>query len=106
MTYEQKKKVCQWHDANAALTQSQLADKAKREFGLFKATFQGTISGIVRGHQGRHGFKQLTAYGESGSVNSEEIPAQRDAIRENLKGFPLDDIYNIDETGLFLLPRT
>lgn len=177
LTYEQKKKICQWHDANAALTQSQLADKAKREFGLFKAPVQGTISGILRDRQkflhvkdvdlkskrtralafpavdealanwvlqcqakrvmlsgdlikarakrfatlsgipddqllsfsngwlqafqGRHGFKQVSAHGESGSVNSEEIPAQRDAIRERLKGVPLADIYNMDETGLF-----
>lgn len=176
LTYEQKK-ICLWHDANAALTQSQLADKAKREFGLFKAPVQGTISGILRDRQkflhvkdidlkskrtralafpavdealanwvlqcqakrvmlsgdlikarakrfatlsgipddqllsfsngwlqafqGRHGFKQVSAHGESGSVNSEEIPAQRDAIREHLKGVPLADIYNMDETGLF-----
>ena len=51
LTYEQKKKICLWHDANAALTQSQLADKAKREFGLFKAPVQGTISGILRDRQ-------------------------------------------------------
>nr|CCA18680.1 predicted protein putative [Albugo laibachii Nc14] len=150
LTYEQIM-ICQWDDANGALTQSQLADKAKREFGHFKAPVQRTISGILRDRQklvyvkdvdlkskrtralafpavdealanwvlqcqskrvmlsgdlikarakrfatlsgisddqllsfsngwlqafqGRHGFKQLSAHGESGSVNSEEIPA-------------------------------
>ena len=46
-------------------------------------------------------LQALTAHGERGSVNSEGIPAQRDAIREHLKGVPLADIYNMDETGLF-----
>ena len=167
----------QWHDANAALTQSQLAEKAKREFGLFKAPVQGTISCILRDRQkflhvkdvglkskrtralafpivdealanwvlqcqakrvmvsgdiikaramrfamlsgipddhmpsfskrvaslflGTSRLQALTAHGERGSVNSEGIPAQSDAIREHLKGVPLADIYNMDETGLF-----
>nr|CCA22152.1 hypothetical protein TRIADDRAFT_5525 [Albugo laibachii Nc14] len=34
LTYEQKKKIREWHDANVAPTQSPLADKAKCEFGL------------------------------------------------------------------------
>uniref|UniRef100_A0AAV1TSX4 Uncharacterized protein n=1 Tax=Peronospora matthiolae TaxID=2874970 RepID=A0AAV1TSX4_9STRA len=51
LTYEQKKKNYPWHDANTTLTQSQLADKAKREFRLFKAPVQGTISGILRDRQ-------------------------------------------------------
>uniref|UniRef100_A0AAV1ULX2 Uncharacterized protein n=1 Tax=Peronospora matthiolae TaxID=2874970 RepID=A0AAV1ULX2_9STRA len=51
LTYGQKKKICQWHDANTTLIQSQLADKAKCWFGLFKAPFQRTISGILRDSQ-------------------------------------------------------
>ena len=34
-------------------------------------------------------------------MNSEEIPAQRDAIQGHLKGVSLNDIYNMDKTGLF-----
>ena len=51
LEYEQKKEICQYHDANTDLTQSQLAYKAKREFGIFRAPVQGTISGIMRDRQ-------------------------------------------------------
>ena len=51
--------------------------------------------------QGRHGLQHLSTQGESGSVNSEKIFVQRNAIRERLKGVPLAGIYNMDETGLF-----
>ena len=40
-TYEQKKEMLQCHEPNAALTHSQLVDKAKREI----QSLEGAISG-------------------------------------------------------------
>lgn len=51
LMYEQKQKICQWHHANAALTQSQLADRANHELGLLKVIVEKTISCILRSHQ-------------------------------------------------------
>ena len=43
--------ICQWHDANAALSQLQLADKVKHKFGFLKVSVQRMISGILHDHQ-------------------------------------------------------
>uniref|UniRef100_A0AAV1V2S9 HTH CENPB-type domain-containing protein n=1 Tax=Peronospora matthiolae TaxID=2874970 RepID=A0AAV1V2S9_9STRA len=47
------------------------------------------LNGWLQSFQARHDFKQLSAYSESGSVNSKKIPAQGDAIREHLTGASL-----------------
>nr|CCA17138.1 CENPB protein Homeodomainlike putative [Albugo laibachii Nc14] len=60
--------------------------------------------GWIQAFQKRHGFRNMSAHGESCSVNTWVIPAQRDAIQERLKGVSLIDIYNMDERGLFYCP--
>nr|CCA23053.1 AlNc14C178G8163 [Albugo laibachii Nc14] len=42
-------------------------------------------NGWLLAFQKRHGFRHMSANGESGSVNTGAIHAQRDAIRERLK---------------------
>ena len=69
--------------------------------GIKKRSVAIVSNGWLQDFQGRHGCKQRSIHGESGSINSKKIPSHRDAIRERLKGVPLDEIYNMDETGLF-----
>ena len=58
-------------------------------------------NGWLQTFQKRHDFRHMSTHGESGSVNTGAIPAQRDAIRERLNGVSLADNYNMDEFGLF-----
>nr|CCA26566.1 putative CENPB/ARS binding proteinlike protein [Albugo laibachii Nc14] len=63
-------------------------------------------NGWLQAFHNRHSFRHMSAHGESGSVNTGAIPAQRDAIREHLKGVSLAEIDNMDETGLFYCLET
>ena len=49
----------------------------------------------------RHGFKAQKSYGESGSVDLDAIDRNMPTIKEKLQSYSLQDIYNMDETGLF-----
>jgi hypothetical protein len=58
-------------------------------------------NGWLEKFQDRHNIRSLRVYGESGSVNMEELERALPGIRDKLRGFSLRDIYNMDETGLF-----
>ncbi|KAL6517538.1 hypothetical protein OROMI_033239 [Orobanche minor] len=49
----------------------------------------------------KYSIKSYRRFGESGSVNMEDIENALPAIRSKLDQFQLKDIYNMDETGLF-----
>ncbi|XP_065874733.1 CENP-B homolog protein 2-like [Euphorbia lathyris] len=49
----------------------------------------------------RHAIRSFRRFGESGSVDMEKIEAFLPKIKEELDKWPLKDIYNMDETGLF-----
>ncbi|OWZ09130.1 CENPB protein Homeodomainlike [Phytophthora megakarya] len=48
LTFEQKKKICIWYDDHPFMTQTELAEKAKKEFVLDKQPGQPTILGILK----------------------------------------------------------
>ncbi|KAK1929385.1 Protein PDC2 [Phytophthora citrophthora] len=48
LTFEQKKKVYIWHDDHPSMTQTELAEKAKKKFVLDKQPGQATISGLLK----------------------------------------------------------
>ena len=49
----------------------------------------------------RYKLKKYVRHGDAGSVNMEDIEAELIEIREILKSYPTDDIYNMDESALF-----
>ncbi|KAE9208594.1 hypothetical protein PF004_g16722 [Phytophthora fragariae] len=53
LTFQHKKKICEWRAAHPSLTQRDLAQKALRDLALAKAPTQGTISNILKEVPGR-----------------------------------------------------
>ena len=49
----------------------------------------------------RHGIKSFRRFGESGSVDTQDMEQKLESIREKIDQFPKKDVFNIDETGLF-----
>lgn len=50
---------------------------------------------------GRYGFKHINLHGEAGDVDKEKVEDEIAKIREQLKAFDVEFIFNMDETGLF-----
>ena len=53
----------------------------------------------------QYGIESYGRFGESGSVDIVSIEQARPGLREILNKYELKDIYNIDETGLFIVCR-
>ena len=49
----------------------------------------------------RHGIKSFCRFGESGSVDVHDMEHKLVLIREKIDQFPMKDVFNMDETGLF-----
>ncbi|CAK8571898.1 unnamed protein product [Lathyrus sativus] len=49
----------------------------------------------------RHGIKSFHRFGESGSVDVQDMEQNLVSIREKIDQFPMKDVFNMDETGLF-----
>lgn len=49
----------------------------------------------------RHGIKSFRRFGESGSVDVQDMEQKLVSIREKIDQFPMKDVFNMDETGLF-----
>ena len=56
----------------------------------------------------RHTFKQFRIHGESGDAQMTGIEEQMQVLRTKIASYNRDDVYNMDETGLFynLAPDT
>jgi hypothetical protein len=74
--------------------------KAKRFAELLDINdFKGS-DGWVSNFKKRNGIKQYNLHGEASSAPSEEIISEeRRKLQEILSEFPLEDVYNCDETG-------
>jgi hypothetical protein len=61
-------------------------------------------NGWLTRYTGRNGLKELKRHGEAGSANSETVEKKRERIQELIQkcGYELQDIFNMDETGLFM----
>lgn len=55
----------------------------------------------LEGFKKRHGIRDRRRHGESGEVDMELVENERPKIKEILDSYELEDIYNMDETGLF-----
>ncbi|KAL2227918.1 UNVERIFIED_CONTAM: Tigger transposable element-derived protein 4, partial [Sesamum indicum] len=49
----------------------------------------------------RHGIKSFHHFGESSSVNMQDMKMKLEAIREKINQFSMKDVFNLDEIGLF-----
>jgi Tc5 transposase DNA-binding domain/CENP-B N-terminal DNA-binding domain len=89
--------------ANKVITGDVIIEKSKRFAELLGIdNFKGSDGWVTKFKQ-RHNIKQYNLHGEAGSAPSEEIIIQEKIkLREIIKEFPLDDVYNCDETGKFI----
>ncbi|KAL4282601.1 hypothetical protein GQ457_16G013430 [Hibiscus cannabinus] len=49
----------------------------------------------------RHGIKSFRRFGESGSVDIQDMEMKLESIREKVNQFFKNDVFNLDETGFF-----
>lgn len=58
-------------------------------------------NGWIDSFKRRHGIRNFRRFGESGAVDMEVLANELPMIREKLASYQPNDIYNMDETGLF-----
>jgi hypothetical protein len=83
------------------LTDDILSTKALEfAFLLKEDKFKGS-NGWVDGFKKRHNLKQYNIHGEAASAPLENLSTMREDLRQTLKDYNPEDIFNCDETGLF-----
>ena len=87
--------------ARLVITDNILSTKALGfAFLLKEDRFKGS-NGWVDKFKKRHNLKQYTMHGEASSAPLENLGAMREKLRQTLKDFAPENIFNCDETGLF-----
>lgn len=61
---------------------------------------KGLMVGLKSGKK-RYNIKQLRIDGESGDVKGPTVDSRNERLPEVVAGYSRDDIWNMDETGLF-----
>lgn len=62
--------------------------------------FKGS-DGWITNFKKRHNLKQYNMHGEAASAPLQNLDAMRENLRQTLKNYSPEDIFNCDETGLF-----
>src|SRR5690349_5335519 len=101
LTLQEKKKIIDASTGNDNRTE------LAKQFGISRTTLNGIIGpkrkieeAIEAGGSASISFKAIQ--GEAGAIDMVELRDwQMQILRDSLKEFPPDDIFNIDETGLF-----
>src|SRR6266498_3438822 len=83
------------------LTDDILSTKALEFAFLLKEDKFKESNGWVDGFKKRHNLKQYNIYGEAVSVPLENLSTMREDLRQTLKDYNPEDIFNCDKTGLF-----
>ena len=55
---------------------------------------------MVKNFVSRNGFVSKNLFGEAGSVDREKTKEGMEAIHDECEKYQLENIYNVDETGL------
>eukprot|EP00170_Pyropia_yezoensis_P006849 contig_27899_g6871 len=58
--------------------------------------------GYIRGFLSRTGIKSVKLHGQGGAVDKEATERGMEAVLKGLEAYRAEDIFNMDETGLFL----
>jgi hypothetical protein len=87
--------------AKLVITDSILQSKALGfAFLLKEDKFKGS-NGWVDNFKKRHNLRQYTMHGEASSAPLEDLDTMREKLRETIKNFSPENVFNCDETGLF-----
>ena len=76
---------------------SELAKDSRLEVGGNLKFSNGWAHNFKR----RHGIRQFVMHGEGGSASEEDVRKARELLKLALGDYKIEDIYNMDETGLF-----
>ncbi len=63
-------------------------------------TFTASVGRCVKFVR-RHGIRTIVLYGQAASATIEEAAEDMAQLRDRLREFDVDCIYNVDETGIF-----
>jgi len=81
-----------------------IKDKAAKFLAaLYPGATMEFSNGWLEKFKKRHCIRSFREHGESGSANQQAIEETLPELRKLLDGYPLKDIYNMDETGLFYM---
>ncbi len=86
---------------HVAVSDMMLTEKAKQFGADLGITDFGYSTGWLKGFKARRGIKSHTYHGESESADMALVQQGRESLQQTLSRFMPDDIYNMDETGLF-----
>src|SRR6185369_10619531 len=88
-------------ECNLTITGSIIQEKALRFAELLEVNNFKASSGWLHNFKQRYSIQEYNKHGESQSAPIEQIPQMRIELRNILKDYRLEDIFNCDETGLF-----
>lgn len=104
---DMEKVVYEWflqHQERVNITGELIIEKAVEALKLLYAqdSSEHKLSqGWLEKFKLRHGIKSYRRFGESGSVDTHDMEKKLESIREKIDQFPMKDVFNMDETGLF-----
>ena len=78
-----------------------LREKAKYFARQFEITNFSVSNGWIDKFKKRHNLKEYTKWGEAKSAPLETLDEEREILREIIKDYDLNDVFNCDETGKF-----
>lgn len=83
-----------------ALSGDNIKDKGQRILSGFDHNLKFSNGWLAR-FKRRHAIRSYRRHGEAASVNEEKLQADLPRLREALNRFDWENIYNMDETGLY-----
>ena len=85
--------------ANLIISGDILREKAKFFAQQFEITRFSASNGWVDKFKKRHNLKEYVKWGEANSAPLETLDEERNKLREIIKNYNLNDVFNCDETG-------
>ena len=85
----------------AIISDAILLEKGKEFASRLQCDDFMASSGWLSRFKARHGISLKVLHGEAASVNSSSVSSSRSELQAITAGYAQEDIYNMDETGLF-----